>query len=65
MNIYFLKAGDIAKILRVSYPRATVIIRELNKELAEQNKMIQRGRISKTYFCERYGISEVAVDACL
>lgn len=65
MEVYFLKPDDVAKILRISYPKAAVIIRELNQELKEQKKMIQRGRIVKSYFCERYGINEEIVNASL
>lgn len=55
---YFLTIEEVADILKISYSRAAVIIRQLNKELKDQKKMILRGRIVRSYFYDRMGVSE-------
>nr|WP_308612323.1 DNA-binding protein [uncultured Dialister sp.] len=48
-----LNARDVAEILDVPVSRGYSIIRQLNKELKANGKLILRGRINKTYFYSR------------
>lgn len=47
---------DVASILHYSKSKAYGIIRELNKELAEQGYIIRPGLINKSYFNKRLGV---------
>lgn len=57
-NNYFYTINDVAEILKVSYSKASLIVRKLNEELNEKKIMTTRGRVVRTYFCERYGVEE-------
>ncbi|EGT4600662.1 hypothetical protein DFW26_14540 [Clostridioides difficile] len=50
----FYRAKDIAKILDVCEATAYKIIGELNKELEKKGFKTFSGRVSVTYFKERY-----------
>jgi len=49
----YLRVAEVASILEVSESRAYKIIRQLNKELEKQGKIVTAGRISKRYLMER------------
>jgi len=49
----FLKAKDIAEIMRCSEATAYRIIRKLNAELQEIGKITISGKISRRYFEEK------------
>ena len=49
-----LKAVDVAEILQIGESKAYQIIRALNNELSEAGYFTVRGRISQTYFEERF-----------
>ncbi len=49
----FLTADEVAEIMECSKSHAYTIIRQLNKELKENNYLISRGKISAKYFNER------------
>lgn len=46
--IYTVK--DIAQMLQCSHSKAYIIIKELNKELAEMGKLTISGKINKRFF---------------
>lgn len=52
----FYFVGDVMQLLGFSRSKSYKIISELNKELAEQGKMVFDGRVSKRYFTERLGL---------
>lgn len=51
-----LTANDVAEMLQIKPSRAYSIIRELNKELAQKNKLVLRGRINRKYLEEKLSI---------
>ncbi|MFA6667369.1 MAG: DNA-binding protein [Bacilli bacterium] len=56
-NTYtFLKADDVAEILKISKSFAYRVIKEMNEDLVKQGKIIIKGRVSERYFYERMGI---------
>lgn len=59
-NNYFYTINEVAEILKISYSKASLIVRELNEELNEKKIMTTRGRVVRAYFCERYGVKEVS-----
>ena len=52
----FYFVDDVMQLLGFSRSKSYKIISELNKELAEQGKMVFDGRVSKRYFTERLGL---------
>lgn len=54
MTTTFLTADDVAKILGVSKSFAYKTIRKLNREMADQGFMTISGRVSSTYFEEKF-----------
>ena len=52
----FYFVDDVMQLLGFSRSKSYNIISELNKELAEQGKMVFDGRVSKRYFTERLGL---------
>lgn len=56
---YFMNAKDVAEVLQVSISRGYLIIRQLNEELANKGFRIERGKIVREYFLERYGCQKV------
>ena len=52
----FYFVDDVMQLLGFSRSKSYTIISELNKELAEQGKMVFDGRVSKRYFTERLGL---------
>ena len=52
----FINYEDIMDLLGVKKTKAYDIIATLNKELEQKGFMTQRGRVSATYFCQRFGI---------
>ena len=58
MNKIYYEAKDIVEVLGVSRATAYNIIQELNKELKSRGYMVVRGKVSKTFFNERfYGLT--------
>ncbi|MED0689928.1 transcriptional regulator [Bacillus licheniformis] len=49
----FYKVEDVMRMLDVKQTKAYSIIRQLNKELEAQGKIVVAGRVSKKYFDER------------
>lgn len=53
MEKLFLTSNEVADLLNISQQQAYKIIRDMNKQLAEHNFLILRGRINKKYFMEQ------------
>lgn len=49
----FYSAEDVANMLEISKSSAYRIIKDLNKDLKNQGKIIVAGKISKRYFEEK------------
>lgn len=52
-NSIFMRVDEVAKVLDVSVSYAYKIMKQLNKELAEKNKIVVSGRVNRKYFYER------------
>lgn len=52
-NSIFMRVDEVAKVLDVSESYAYKIMKQLNKELAEKNKIVVSGRVNRKYFYER------------
>ena len=52
-NSIFMRVDEAAKVLDVSESYAYKIMKQLNKELAEKNKIVVSGRVNRKYFYER------------
>lgn len=53
---YMMNAEDVAKELNCSKSHAYKLVKELNKELAEQGYITMAGRIPKAYWAKKmYG----------
>lgn len=53
---YMMNAADVAKELNCSKSHAYKLVKELNKELAEQGYITMAGRIPKAYWAKKmYG----------
>lgn len=52
-NSIFMRVDEVAKVLDVSESYAYKIMKQLNKELAENNKIVISGRVNRKYFYER------------
>lgn len=50
----FIKADELCQIMEVSPSYAYDVIKQLNKELAEKNCLVVRGKVSRKYFYERF-----------
>jgi len=50
-----LNADEVKDILRVSKPKAYVIIKQLNKELNDKGYLTIAGKIMEDYLYERLG----------
>lgn len=53
MEKLFLTSNEVADLLNISQQQAYKIIRDMNKQLAENGFLILRGRINKKYFMEQ------------
>ncbi|MCM1009060.1 MAG: helix-turn-helix domain-containing protein [Ruminococcus flavefaciens] len=51
-----LTASEVAEILKVSTSCAYKKIQQLNNELAAKGFETTHGRVSRKYFCERFGL---------
>lgn len=49
----FMRVDEVAAVLGVSESYAYKIMKQLNKELAEQGKIVVAGRVNRKYFYER------------
>lgn len=52
-NSIFMRVDEVAKVLDVSESYAYKIMKQLNKELAEKNKIVVSVRVNRKYFYER------------
>lgn len=52
-NSIFMRVDEVAKVLDVSESYAYKIMKQLNKELVEKNKIVVSGRVNRKYFYER------------
>lgn len=52
-NSIFMRVDEVAKVLDVSESYAYKIMKQLNKELAEKNKIVISGIVNRKYFYER------------
>ena len=50
----FMNANDVSTYLEISVPMAYKIIRRMNDELRKQGYITIAGKVSKTYFEERF-----------
>ena len=53
MEKLFLTSNEVADLLNISQQQAYKIIRDMNKQLAENGFLVLRGRINKKYFMEQ------------
>lgn len=59
MTKIYYSAGDIAEMLGVSKAFAYNIIKKLNMELETQGFLVVSGKVSKSYFNEKwYGLNK-------
>lgn len=56
MSDQYLRVKDIEKILDRSESHAYGVIRKLNAELKSKGYHVERGRVPRKYFYERYGL---------
>lgn len=54
MNKVFMTAKEVQNFLDVSRTTAYQIIAEMNTELLKQGYRVQRGKINRQYFMEKY-----------
>lgn len=54
MNKIFMTAKEVEQFLEVSRTTAYQIINEMNQELIELGYRVQRGKINRQYFLEKY-----------
>lgn len=54
MNNIFMNAKDVQNFLGVSRTTAYQLISELNTELVNLGYRVQRGKVNKQYFIEKY-----------
>lgn len=61
MNKQYITAKEISEMLGVSNSKAYSIIRELNSELKERGYLTIPGKVSRTFFFEKwYGGEQVS-----
>ncbi|WP_317856047.1 DNA-binding protein [Chakrabartyella piscis] len=53
-KVTLLTATDVAEILGMSKPYCYKVIAKMNEQLEKEGYMTIRGKISKTYFEEKY-----------
>ena len=59
MGKQYITAKEIAEVLGVSLGKAYEIIRSLNAELKEKGYLVVAGKVSRTYFSEKwYGMGQ-------
>ena len=56
----YLVAEDVAEILNIALSTSYKVMRDLNAELKEAGYITISGKVSKKYFCERYGVTLAA-----
>ncbi|SHE62601.1 hypothetical protein [Schwartzia succinivorans] len=52
----FVRSAELQEMLGVKRTKAFLIIKQLNKELADKGYITIRGRVPRKYFYERLGI---------
>ena len=60
---YMLTADDIAKELNCSKSYAYKLLRQLNKELAEQGYITLAGKVPKAYWAKKFYGYDLAANA--
>ena len=58
MNKIFMNAKEVQDFLEVSRTTAYQIINEMNQELVELGYRVQRGKINRQYFLDKYCYQE-------
>ena len=53
----FVRSAELQEILGVKRTKAFLIIKQLNKELADKGYITIRGRVPRKFFYERLGIA--------
>ena len=54
MNSIFMNAKEIQEFLDVSRTTAYQIINDMNQDLIELGYRVQRGKVNRRYFMEKY-----------
>ena len=54
MNKIFMNAKEVQDFLEVSRTTAYQVINEMNQELVELGYRVQRGKINRQYFLDKY-----------
>ncbi|EME5369420.1 DNA-binding protein [Enterococcus faecium] len=59
MNIKFLTANDISKLMDCSKTKAYGIIKELNSELEQPGLLTSKGRVNEQFFAKKFGFENI------
>ncbi len=62
MNKIFMTAKEVQEFLGVSRTTAYQLINEMNEELVKFGYRIQRGKVNRQYFIEKYCYSTNSVE---
>lgn len=54
MNSIFMNAKEVQEFLDVSRTTAYQIINDMNRDLIELGYRVQRGKVNRRYFMEKY-----------
>ncbi len=55
MTATFMKAKDVAKVMRISESAAYKVIRTMNQELQKEGYLTVKGRVNTRYFMKKVG----------
>lgn len=61
----YLGTKEIMRVIGCKRTKASQIVTKLNRELQKRGYETNLGMVSRTYFCERYGISDDALSRAL
>lgn len=59
-NEYFITVKEVMEIMHIKEGQAYKMMRQCNEELKAKGFMTVRGRVPKTFFFERIGLSGAA-----
>ncbi|MBA3925553.1 hypothetical protein HPK16_04275 [Listeria sp. W9-0585] len=62
LNLKFLNAKEVAKLMGISVSGAYDIIRKLNAELVQKGYRVKSGKVNELYFKKVYGFSDLGED---
>lgn len=65
MSNKLITSAEVAEELGVSRSQSYKIVRELNKELKESGYMVVSGKVSRSYFLERFFGERSVANACV